>query len=568
MKRFSHPAIMVTLSVLGCGAGWSQGASSPFTLEQLVVANTAIGDSLDRIPKVIAEEIAAGRLELKDSQLDRSRASFLRGMVERGWLDDAVFHSRGGMENRTGNARLGAAWDAFRAAIRTRQNMVRDDLPNIIDTRVQAAAEAWRRARVASDLSESIESLRAIREAARRMSPLAGKKVPDLDRVLDYLSKSKDLLAAEETGDASLIGRASAELEWRDTSSPFGDFLSLKELEDRRKKGLTRLREQGLDTVRTALEALPKAETPDEIEPWIARLHAAADAEGYATRRQDGKWDARISEAEQIAREWREMLALEAAGAWPEAISQGRNLQRRVAGMFPSLAQALTARRAALAQKQGEVTQRSIDLVISRLESLQTAEEARSLAKAIRTAREQQESDSNDSEVLAHLLVDLDRLGRFDLGGGRYFAPSEALSTGHPWQAQVRAAYQRLIRIAAARQLQLPQLLEAPLKERPFEEGLRSIIGAAAARKDWAEVHRLIANAAPMLPAAPMEGEGKAVRAFLLARNFEKAELFADAVDFYRQVILLGGLHAPVTESHARLKELKQLHPELFTQAP
>jgi hypothetical protein len=166
-------------------------------------------------------------------------------------------------------------------------------------------------------------------------------------------------------------------------------------------------------------------------------------------------------------------------------------------------------------------------------------------------------------------LNELESIGRFwqavETQSGATIADLDRRSKApHPWQTQFAALVDRIRRDHFSTRLNAPELLKPPLDSLPLGEALETLTQEAVRTDDWHRVHGLLEAQASLGKQEAIQEDLTAVRAFIAGGNFEKAQLFGDAVSSYKTVLRSVGRRSPLNAAGNRLKALKVDHPELF----
>lgn len=536
----------------------SESVSQPVRVADLEKAERAVTESLRHIERVLSDEIEAGQLKQSDAHGDSMQVQQLLGFAERGDMSRVDFFARGGGINRSGNAKVAAAWESFNRARDLRRDFVKDKLPALIANRLQNAASVWRTAARPADLSAAISELRGLRQSVERLRDFAANDNEErLGEVIEFLEKSKELLFADVAGDAVLTAYALREVGEAKISAD--DFLSFQEREGRRRTMIVKLREHAESILKESMDALPKVTRAEELTPMISRLHEAADVEEILTQREQGVWIDRFEQAERAASDWRRMLATEEAGYWLDAGAMAKELAPAARKLSVALGAHLVHRGAADERRGQNEDHRDTSALASAVGKINNAADARALAMEVRGELDGKQRSTDGAREIASLGSDLEQLSRIpstlneiagSAGGARSF------NQDHPWMAQIAAAAERVRRSALVAWSGRPELNEGPLTDVPLEEALDQLATAAAKREDWREAIDLLTLKAVAAPNLPPSGEAAAIRSFLMARNFERAEIFDEAATLYSAVLRGTGTRTPSAQAAERLKQL------------
>jgi hypothetical protein len=116
------------------------------------------------------------------------------------------------------------------------------------------------------------------------------------------------------------------------------------------------------------------------------------------------------------------------------------------------------------------------------------------------------------------------------------------------------------------------ELTKPPLSEQPANEAIEALCDQLAQKQEWRRLLQLLETRASLSPGegrygrvAPPDETTTAIRAYLVAQNFELAEMWKDAAESYRAVLRSTSQRAPVSEAAERLKRLVKEHPEANT---
>ena len=534
----------------------------------------AIFQKLDAVRTTIEEEATAKRLSSKEESSALSEINFSLSLGEPRDVSAVIFFAK--HEERTRNARLENAWAEFDAAVEAWNGFMRNKLPKAIESRLIEAANIWRRAKSPIELSSVIDSLRGLQRIVE--GPIDSPAVENANRLreaIDYFVRFKDLLAGEESGDVELVARASNAL--AETDRAFCDQLSLKEMEERRNAPLRKFRVDAAALGKEAVDALPKAKSPEELSPLVDKLTRAALIEETVTGRYEGKWDEGLEEQMRLAREWRRMAELESSGALKEAAELAGILKERATQIAPTLVTVLDQRAEALTRAEREATNKrkaALESDLSaQLAGLKDAQAALALVASLRSAAGERLLQSPDGSPLTEALRELEQIGRAwqaieaQSGASISVLNQVVAPTVHPWRIQFAGLRDRIRRAFVSVQLARPELLASPLDSVPLTVALQKLTLESINRSDWQDVYDFLEMRMRL-------GEGEtredlaAIRAFIAGQNFEKAQLFGDAVAAYKTVLRSVGRHSPIEAAGARLKVLGAEHPELFTTPP
>ena len=127
--------------------------------------------------------------------------------------------------------------------------------------------------------------------------------------------------------------------------------------------------------------------------------------------------------------------------------------------------------------------------------------------------------------------------------------------------------HQRVQRDIVSRTLHAPELLQAPLAERPLEKALDALARNFSNAREWRRLLVLLESrsSANVFPngSRPRAGDDiAAIRSYLAGQNFELAELWPDAILAYKAVLSTGAELGPIKDAVERLKVLAKEHPE------
>jgi hypothetical protein len=130
----------------------------------------------------------------------------------------------------------------------------------------------------------------------------------------------------------------------------------------------------------------------------------------------------------------------------------------------------------------------------------------------------------------------------------------------------------RIEREVLSRTLRAPQLLAAPLAEKPLDVALDLLSDELVSKGEWRRLYHVAEARVSMRTQAPRQ-EGtdllSALRSFLAGQNFELAEQWTEAAQAYKAVLRNVHEHAPVSAAAERLKVLSKEHPDAVkTAAP
>jgi hypothetical protein len=468
--------------------------------------------------------------------------------------------------NATGNAEIEAAWRAFDTALAARRDFFHSQLPKTIRSAINGAGQVWMEARRAADFTPVVMKLGLLQEMFDAAdSSTANQRVrEELRGALDYISNSRGLLAAEETGDSLLVGHACAKL--RVYSSPFGDAPSLKDLETRRVAAVHRLEEIATNAWNEMVDRLPRAANPADVREILEKIRAGAEANagvGVALARQPGQ---RFADAESFVIDWQEMLTLAVTRQWFAAAEAARALRARAETSIPTLVPILAEKeKEALQNDRQSVTDRILAQQAGLCERLSKASDVGELQRVLVDLHYLligRRGDNPEEKAVLNAIDALEQLAaawtaidaQTSEGAAAQLAPP--ITAGPPWAAAISQVRDRLQRQLLAERLSRPDLLQPPLNAHSTSEVLSTLRRSAQERADWREVYALLnAQAALGLGAHP-DVDLAAVRAFLVAENFEKAEQPTDAVVHYKEALQAVGLTELVASATKRIKAL------------
>jgi len=137
-----------------------------------------------------------------------------------------------------------------------------------------------------------------------------------------------------------------------------------------------------------------------------------------------------------------------------------------------------------------------------------------------------------------------------------------------PYAQELIALRARAERDMLVRTLKAPELGEAPLASMETKAAVEAFCNDLIKRKEWRRLLDLLEARGLSFRNDIRNGLAKALHSFLSAQNFERAELWPEAVTAYKEVLLCTDLRAPIEEAATRLKALKKSEPKAFERDP
>ena len=134
----------------------------------------------------------------------------------------------------------------------------------------------------------------------------------------------------------------------------------------------------------------------------------------------------------------------------------------------------------------------------------------------------------------------------------------------HPWSEKLVRLRERVARQSIVSYYGFSELEKPPLRELPLTSAFEQLMTAAVAASQWDRVHELLRVRAALLQRSSNPQETAAVKAYLTGINFEKAELFVDAVQSYTAVLTHVSGNVPSKDATERIKAIRAAHPDLF----
>lgn len=514
------------------------GNSAAAQFERFEAADKALLDALKALRTTYEAEEAAGRLPKKEQGL-RSFIEFLEGASshergEAGALDFFVRSDR----HRSENASVEAALEKLKKSAEARRTLHQQSLAAMVDSAMAESAEAWRGAKRAPDLTPSISRLEKIEEMLE--SPGGGepthRRAAQVRELIDYLDRFRTWLDQSEAADLAAGGAPMQEIHI--TKSPFGDLVSLKDVQDRTTSGQAQSVAKLDAAFGEMVRLLPKAREPEELEPLLDRLLQSA----YIARRvYPHVGENRDTRAWYLAARWMEMLARERDRQWPIVIQLATQSLDEWRQYAPGMVATLETHRAEAERKQKEYErEEQEEFARSLREELEKAGSVQELAAIVEKLDADLRDENGDTaqaqrdpqtRIMLSALVEQAR------------AMEEGRQPPRATGAYLRQAYgpladlmtpllEKLSRRALAERTGHPEILEAPLLSLPPEEALEQVAKKLADRGDWRRLYPLLQTRA--MRAGPENERGvpsraAMVRSFLYAQNLEKAELWEEA---------------------------------------
>ena len=537
-------------------------------------AMQAVHEAARAVFSAIEVETAAGRLNAKEADAESDRARDLRHAIAYKRLDRWVSekHLQSILKNPPRNAAILQAWNDLDGRLKAYDTLYSQKYPGMIADAVEAAAKLWKEARKSDELNPTIENLKGM-EALR--SPSAGE-APALTALIHYLGFYIALLDAENTGDPQMIDQAASRLSVQE--SPFGALVSVDEVNERVYRGLDEVKQA---VWKEMLDTLARAARPDDVNQIAHKLSKVALATVAPARRKSAQDYSRFYKATQMAIGWREMLLHETEEEWTEAAGKAVEISHHAEKLAPSLVAPLQAHIARAQQqaiqsgkKQHEALVRTIG---EELEAVSGLSDLRAVINDPAVASDQAGSgDTRDLKALRGHLRWLSSVWAMIETG---MTPSPALLSGgaafrHPWAAQTGGIWDKIQRQFIARELNRPDVLQAPLNATPVKDLGKRLVNAAEVAHDWRKAFVLlrrlnsldpaIANGAEPSPDGAGNEYLEAVRSLIAGGNFEKAEMWPDAIRSYKAALSFLGDPLVSAEGADRLKSLKKQHAELF----
>ncbi|MEA3209810.1 MAG: hypothetical protein QOE70_2867 [Chthoniobacter sp.] len=586
MKKtlFSRALLLAVASGCVAGSGWSEespaaktGGATPADFEK---ATEAIPAAMRAVFATIEAETAAGHLDKKEAAAELRRADDLRYVTTdakpgRWSVEQAVQKI---LEKPPKNAAILQAWNDLNARLQAYDALYVKKYPVMVAEAMQTAANLWRTAQDPDEVKPTIQYLKTLESLHWPWVGLDRTQIntPSLTPLAQHLEFFAALLAAEKMGDPEMLTKAAASLHVNE--SPFGDFVSVKEINDRRDRVIEGTKRAAWEEM---LATLPKAAEPDDLIPIADKLAKVALATAHDNSPAHAQDYSRYYSAKEMAMGWREMLRHELAGEWEEAARTAVELSHKAEKLAPTLVAPLQAH---LAVEQKQATQsgkeRHEELVRKVRQTLEAVTSLSGLREAINDpefAVDQAGSgDARDLRALRdHLrwLYGVWAMAEIDM------TPSPALlangtSFHHSWTTQTGRIWSTIHGQIIARALKIADPMKAPGNAPPTSDLGRDLVSAAEARHDWYQAFCLlrrlnaldpaIAAGEPSTPGGAENERLDSMRSLLAGDNFAKAELWPDAIRSYKTALHFLGDSLLSADVGDRLKSLKSQHPELF----
>lgn len=548
-------------------------------------AQAAVRSSLDAVVATIDAEQKAERLKPEHAEREKRKVQELRDQIESPVGGERLTGAQVSIDAKAGDASAAAlnkVWGDFSEALRAAEAARGRAQAAFREDAARYALAVWRSAKTEAELAPALAALEVAAEHEGEVMSRGRARGMPAAVLQSFIARSQQFLAALAAGDVPALSSALASM--RQLLRPGeASIFTPADLEQWRQRFAGAAREQLRELVRVNLEGLITARAPSgEVLALAEKVDRALAVErAIAGARLDGM-DASSHAAGQrkgeanFARPWGEMLNAVEAGDWGTAQSVAKAMQPPAQSLSPAALAVVTAKRAEV--KQGadaaEQTARAAGEKRARelLAKVTDAESALALADLLKAERETAPASPQTAEFPA-FEADLRQLAAAwssDPAQPRAaFAQWTTKVNARGWTTDLRALRMRAFREHIAQRVQAPELAQPPLNALPPEQAVRQFGRGLLEKADWPRLHRLLTDTAMLFGqghGAPSE-EAQAIRSFITAENFEKAEQFAEAVQAYRSVLTCIGDLVPIAQAATRLKELKKAHPDLFKEA-
>ncbi|MEA3209811.1 MAG: eukaryotic-like serine/threonine-protein kinase [Chthoniobacter sp.] len=560
--RFAVAVTLLTVALRGMAlAGETEHSAPPDPVPafqaELQKVNDAVTAKLDAVAEVIKEEEAARRLKRDVAEEVRGKiAAFRKSMLTGAKL--AGLGTPSGVSNEPAVAK---AWNELGDAVAERRQFLEKKSPVTLEAAVQYAVAIWKNARSEKDLAPGLEDLAALEVFFDRFPSY---ERPGATRAL--LEKSQAFLSALKADEHSVLGSRSVEL--RHVFMGRNPPVSPADIEKWMQRFVGPLEEE-LQQARARMNDLllkhagfkDSADLADRIDALSARLRTI----------NMGKSDYARFNQPNFFRTWSAFLRDVETAQWTLAEKEMKNIHLPNGPEFtPEARQAFAAQFSQLKKRIADsalASQTAAETrVIERLAEISDADSAFALADAL--AAQRTAAESSEKEEDAMFEADLRQVAAIWKGapvhpGGQPFSQPSRASIA--WMKAVRILRDRALQEVIARSVPAPELLQPPLNGLPPGEAVRRLGRDLSGKRDYPRLQALLSQSTQKGASVDHDeeiDELRALKSFLTAGNFERAEQFEDAVRIYREVLVCVGELVPVEETIARLKILPQSHPE------
>lgn len=549
------------LAMIAGAQGQKPSNPMPAYLAEKTKLEETLNTQTEAFTKTVEAEEKAERLKPDEAQEQRLRLITLQRPIGVPGANSARLAA---MKERasTTNEAVRKAWEAVLATTQASAS-----LQEKMTTEVTAYALAiWQEAKTAEELVPVIEA------AAKQPSPHSPVEVS----LISFLKASQRFIEALAIGDVSITAEAWRNMTQLGSRGPSPSSISLADMEKWKArfelaigsdvKTLNHLLSEAIVAGAPNAEWLAFAE---KIDAQNAKLRAIPNRKAPPTF----GGGARDTVARKIGA-FLSAVERHEAGAIDQALA---SLSSEIEALSPPAQAAIKEKRTtALARQMAGENERRLALEKQIRERLAKVADAASVIALIEELRSEVAVDRNSVRNVPISLLenDLRQIAALWNEDNFAFAGRENFRQGtpqHPWAKEVTALRGKAIRDGLARVTKAPELLQPPLADLAPDAAIRQLAGDIFRRQEWARLHELllVSGAWQRDGLQPRNGdELRAVRSLLTGQNFERAEQFADAVQAYRAVLTSIGELVPIDAAAARLKVLKQEHPDAFTKVP
>lgn len=151
------------------------------------------------------------------------------------------------------------------------------------------------------------------------------------------------------------------------------------------------------------------------------------------------------------------------------------------------------------------------------------------------------------------------------------FQPSQSpgyIENLSPFAPELDALRSRAERDMLVRTLKAPELGQPPFANLDTHQAVEAFSHNLSKKKEWRRLLDLLEVHGLSFRNDIRTGLVKALRSYLSAENFERAELWPEAVSAYKEVLLCPDLRAPIDDAATRLKALQTSQPKAFDSTP
>jgi hypothetical protein len=540
-----------------------------------------VRNNCENVASVVETELKAGRITPEVARDQSSRLRNLRSRSDACLTGVIEIGPPAAIEVTTaerGAEAVARAWNDLRESVRERDAVRSRSGERLQNDVIASAIECWRVAQSAEDFAKPLEALEIAQHDGQSrggvQSPML--RASRLNETKNLLIVSQSFLAAFQAQDPGALRIAVQRLTIDRSDRPM-TILSPAEIANWSRR-FAKINSDRLKTIRKEIEGLiAAASQASPVRAALERFQAAAaiDAALTAGLRSfevfDPRRDDMPSQITTFFTDWLRVLEATERADWTSAESTSSGMRLPREGLPPDVLKTVAQKRRDVAQQAAAAASAAraagekracerLGAVTDAPSALAVADDFQAERKANPAAIETIDFPSFEAD-----LRQLAALWSVDPAQPNSPLPAWAARSFTPaWNARIIALRTQAVRTQLARRADSPELLQPPLDALPPHLALRRLARDLLAHSEWQRLQVVLINETTLFGAnrSPFANDDlSAVRTFITAQNFERAEQFEEAANAYRAVLGFVGECVPVDAAAMRLKTLTKTGP-------